>query len=266
MPAQLHPVVLDDATADRVHALNVDVLEQFAAVAARSHPEAIGRRIGTGYALFAGEGSPITQVYGFAYRSPGDIGELAAFYASRCQSWEVSITPFTDAETVAALHAAGYRPGAFEGELAMWIGDVPEPERRVEEVDGSDPAWQETTAQAWLDDASPPGQIARPPFDPIIDVFAATSARKYLAFDDGVPAASAIMWDRPQGVALAGGATRKSARGHGLQAALLRRRLRDAGTGRFAFVGATPGAISYRNAMRVGFTPLYSTIAFRPSP
>jgi len=266
MPAQLQPVTLDDATADRVHGLGCAVLEQLAVAAELTQPGAIGARLGTGYGLFAGEGSPITQVYGFAYRTPGDISEIAAFYAGRCQSWEVSITPFTDATTVRAMFDTGYRPGPFEGELALWVGDVAEAaavECRVDEVDGADLAWQQTTAQAWLDDADPAGP-AMPSLDPLIAIFAASSARKYLGFVDGVPAASAIMWDRPDGVVLASGATRAHARGRGLQLALLRRRLRDAGRGRFALVGAVPGSISYRNAMRAGFTPLYSTLGLRP--
>ncbi|HEY6034387.1 MAG TPA: hypothetical protein VIV58_09020, partial [Kofleriaceae bacterium] len=155
--------------------------------------------------------------------------------------------------------------GPFEGELAMWTGEVPEPDARIEEVDGHDPAWQQTTAQAWLDDAIPPGQLARPPFDPLIALLATSSARKYIAFDREVPAATAILWDRPDGVVLAGGATLTRSRGRGLQLALLRRRLRDGGHGRFAIVGAMPGTTSYRNAMRVGFTPLYSTLGLRPA-
>src|SRR3954470_8382500 len=146
------PMLLDDAVADRVHALGLEVLEELARAAAQFQPGATGQRLGTGYALFAGEGSPITQLYGYAHRVPGEIGEVAAFYAKRCPTYEVGITPFTDTGTVRALLDAGFRPGPFEGELAQWVGDVPEPELRVDEVDGDDRAWIETTTFAWTDD------------------------------------------------------------------------------------------------------------------
>ncbi len=257
-------MILDDAVADRVHALGVDLLESLAQVAARFHPGATGARLGTGYALFAGEGSPLTQLYGFAHRAPGELGDVTAFFAPRCKTWEVVVTPFTEAGTTRALFDAGYRPEPFEGELAQWVGDVPEPELRVDEVDGDDRAWIETTALAWSE-TDQPGPPTTPELDPLIGILGASPARKYVAFVDGHPAASAIMWDRPAGVVLATGASRFAARGRGLQTALVGRRLRDAGPGRFAIVGAMPGTVSYRNLMRAGFTPLYSTLGLRPT-
>jgi hypothetical protein len=260
------PILLDDAVADRVHALGLDILEELAIAAAKIQPGATGRRIGTGYALFAGEGSPITQLYGYAHRVPGDVAEIRAFYANRCASYEVCITPFTDPGTLRALLDAGFRPGPFEGELAQWIGDVPEPELRVDEVDGDDRAWLETTMRAWTDDAaSPPPDDAPVAIDPLVHIIGATPTRKYVAFVDGRPAATSIMWDRRDGVVLASGASRTIARNRGLQLAMLHKRLRDAGRGRFAIVGAMPGTTSYRNVMRAGFTPLYSTLGFKPT-
>lgn len=255
------PILLDDAVADRVHALGLDVLAELAVATAQFQPGATGRRLGTGYALFAGEGSPITQLYGYAHRVPGDVEEIRAFYATRCPTYEVCVTPFTDASTVRALLDAGFRPGPFEGELAQWVGEVPEPELRVDEVGGDDRAWLETTMRAWTDDA-PDSDLA---IDPLVHAIGVTPARKYVAFVDGRPAATSIMWDRREGVVLASGAVRRDARKRGLQLAMLHKRLRDAGRGRFAIVGAMPGTSSYRNVMRAGFTPLYSTLGFKPT-
>lgn len=257
-------IILDDAVADRLHDLQLDILEEIQHAAARFQPGATGKRLGTGYAVFAGEGSPITQLYGYARRSPGDLAEIAAFYANKCETWEVCVTPYTDASLVRALLDKGYRPGAFEGELAQWVGDVPEPEVRVDEVDGDDPAWFDTTLRAWSEDAATHGEMSLA-LEPLVHTMGATPSRKYLAFLDGEPAASAMMWDRPLGVVLASGAARITSRGRGLQLAMLHKRLRDAGRGRFAIVGAMPGTSSYRNVMRAGFTPLYSTLGFKPA-
>ncbi|MEO8553860.1 MAG: hypothetical protein ABI678_27995 [Kofleriaceae bacterium] len=260
------PILLDDAVADRVHALGVDIFAELAAAAAQFHPGAGGKQLGTGYALFAGEGSPITQLYGYAHRVPGDLAEIREFYAKRCPTYEVAVTPFTHAGLLRELLDAGFRPGAFEGELAQWVGDVPEPELRVEEVDGDDPAWIETTMRAWTEDgASPPRSDLPLQIDPLVHIIGATPTRKYVGFVDGRPAATSLMWDRRDGVVLASGAARTDARGRGLQLAMLHKRLRDAGPGRFAIVGAMPGTVSYRNVMRAGFTPLYSTLGLKPS-
>lgn len=249
---------LDDALADRVHALNIDVFEQLGHAAMANQPGAFGSRIGTGYALFCGEGSPLTQIYGFAHRGADEPEKIDAFFAKRCTTWEVAVTPFTDPPTLRALLDRGYRPGPFEGELAQLVpATVAEPELRVEEVDGDDRTWLETSTLAWTED-----KIAE--IDPLLYILAAAPSRKYIAFVDGQPVGTAIMWDRPLGCVLASGATRPAFRRRGVQRALLARRVRDAGEGRLALVGAMPGTQSYRNVMRMGFVPLYSTLSLRP--
>lgn len=66
------------------------------------------------------------------------------------------------------------------------------------------------------------------------------------------------MTEAGDAVLLADGATRVAYQGRGLQSALIARRLRDAGRGRLAVMGATPGSTSFRNAQRADFTLLYS--------
>ncbi len=252
-------MILTDEVADRVHRLAVANLRATAEAAARVRSDAVGADLGTGFALFAGAGSPLTQVVGFAYREAGDPQAIEAFFNARCETWEATATPFTHGETFRALVDAGYRPAHFEADLAQWVGDVPEPkgDRAVEivEVEGDLATWMETTGRSWseTEDASyEPDEVVR--------VVAAATGRKYLAFVDGQPAATASLWEFEEGVMLGGAATRVPFRGRGLQTALLHRRLRDAGRGRFALIGAVPGTPSYRNAQRVGFTPLYSKV------
>ncbi|MFT3695347.1 MAG: hypothetical protein QM831_19595 [Kofleriaceae bacterium] len=249
---------LDDALADRVHALNIAIFELLGAAAMKVQPGSFGAKVGSGYALFAGEGSPLTQVYGFAHRATDEAEKVNAFFAPRCQTWEVCVTPFTDPQTLRVLLDRGYRPGPFEGELAQYVGAVAEPELHVEEVDGLDPTYLATTMAAW-DDGNH-GKI-----DPLLYILAAAPVRKYLAFVDGKPAGTSILWDHELGCVLASGATAPAFRNRGVQTAMIRRRLRDAGEGRLALVGAMPGTQSYRNIMRTGFIPLYSTLNLKPA-
>ncbi len=247
-------MILTDALADRVHALHVGSLRGFAEDYASVHPNVAHQAMGTGYALEAGEGSPVTQVVGYAHRSPGDPAEVEAFFAPRVANWELAVTPFTDPDTVRALLAHGYRFGGFESDLAQIVDALPpSPSHEIVEVEALDP-WLETSTRAWEaneDEAWMPSEFGLHA--------SKTPARRYLARVDGVPAAVGMMAERDDAVLLMGGATRAPYRGLGLQSALLARRLRDAGRGRLALMGAVPGSGSYRNAQRAGFTPLYST-------
>jgi hypothetical protein len=251
-------VLLDDKLIDTVHRLQVATLRVTAEAYERVLPSSVGGEIGTGFALFAGEGSPLTQVFGFAHRTPGDPAEIERFYADRAQNWEVTVTPFTSPETLQALTNLGYRPSHFEGSLAQKIDHLPEPAPfDIDEVGEGDAEWMETTWRGWTGDESGPFQP-----DDLVRAVAVIRCRRYLARIDGAPAATASLFEFPEGVILGGAATRIPFRGRGLQSALLARRLRDAGQGRLALMGAVPGTTSHRNAQRAGFHPIYSTMVW----
>lgn len=249
-------MILTDAIVERVHRLSVEVLRLTAQGVLKVRPDAAGADVGTGYALFAGEGSPLTQLTEFAHRTPGDPGLIDAFFTPRAENWEVGVTPFTDAESLRALFGAGYRPAQFEGVLAQWVQPIAEaPEVEIVEVDDDLDVWMETTGRGWAQDeglGSVPSELER--------AVAAMPGRRYLARIDGQAAATASMYEFGDSVVLGGASTRLPFRGRGLQSALLRRRLSDAGKGRFALIGAEPGTTSHRNAQRAGFAPLYSKL------
>ena len=256
-------MILTDALVDRLHAFDVETFRVFAEAVVRAQPDAATTPLGTGWGLVAGEGSPLTQVCGFAHRAPGDPEAIEAFFAARVANWEVSVTPFTDPQTVQRLFEMGYAFAGLEGQLAQEIDALPDagsheivevgPERTEAWIEASDRAWGGDETASWT-----PGNLIR--------TIAAVPSRNYLALVDGVPAAAASMTEWGDGVLLRGGATRVPYRGRGLQSALLARRLRDAGRGRLAIIGAAPGSISYRNAQRVGFQPLYSTLTLMRRP
>jgi len=255
-------MLLDDALVDRVQGLLVSTLRATSEGYARVRPDAKGSEMGTGYALFAGEGSPLTQVTGFAHRTPGDPAEVDAFFEGVAHNWEVTVTPFTAPETLQALSERGYRPSHFEGTLVQVVGTVAEaPEHDIREVSAGDSAWMETTWRGWTGDEDASFEA-----DDLVRAVSVMPGRRYLATVDGVPAATASMYEFEGGVVLGGAATRLAYRGRGLQSALLARRLRDAGPGRLAIMGAVPGTTSHRNAQRAGFTPLYSSMVWMRRP
>jgi len=251
-------VILTDELIDRVHHIQTKVLGSIADGFSISHPEVKGGAIGTSYALFAGEGSPMTQVSGFAHRTPGDLKEIDAFYEGLSENWELTITPFTHIETVKAMAEHGYRPDHFEAALAQIVDKLPDcPDHEILEVEPGDPRWSVASWRGWTENEDPSAEPDE--FSRLMD---SIPSRWYLAFVDGVPAAAASMMDFDEGVSLAGASTRVPFRGRGLQSALLKRRLEDAGKGRLALMGAVPGSASHRNAQRVGFVPLFSSLVW----
>ena len=249
-------MILTDEVADRVHRLSVDIVRLTAKGYFKVRDDSAEAELGTGYGLYAGSGSPLTQVVGFAHRAPGDVQEIERFFAPRTENWEITVTPFTDPGSFRELLDLGYRPGQFEGELGQWIGRLPEsPEADIREVSGDLSVFNEVSGRGWRENegvAYEPGELER--------AVALLPARRYIAYVDGLPAASSAMFEFNDSVILAGATTRLPFRGRGLQSALLARRLRDAGKGRFALMGAVPGSISHRNAQKAGFTPLYSKV------
>jgi hypothetical protein len=251
-------VILTDELADQLHATSVAVLKIVREGYVQVRPDTAGAEIGGGYALFAGEGSPLTQAFGFGFRRFADPVQLEEFYDGKADNWEVTVTPFTSPETLNALAHHGYRPNHFEGELCRTTDDPPDaPRVTIVEVDAADASFMETTWRGWTgnetDTFSP---------DELVLAMSRLNARRYVAYVDGQPAAAASMYEVLDSVALAGATTRLPYRGRGLQAALLQRRLHDAGPGKLALMGAVPGSASYRNSQRAGFTPLYSTMVW----
>lgn len=246
-------LILTDELGDKLAALNANTLRRTGEAAFLALPDAASAEIGGGYALFAGAGSPLTQALSFGHRVVADPAELEAFFRPRTESWEVSVTPFTHPDTVAALIAAGYRYSHTEAELGQVIEHLPEaPNVDIREVGDRDPVWMEITGRGWSGNEEAD-------FEPdlVVRTIATIKARKYLAYIDGVPAATASLMEIGDDVVLAGAATRLPFRGQGLQTALFAHRLRAAGVGRFAMIGAMPGSSSYRNAQRAGFEMLY---------
>jgi hypothetical protein len=91
--------------------------------------------------------------------------------------------------------------------------------------------------------------------------------RRYLAYVGGRPAAAAALYIGPEGTYFAGAATIPAMRGRGCQSALIRRRLRDAGTvTQPVFVTTAFDSSSQSNLQRHGFQIVHTRALWRRIP
>jgi GNAT superfamily N-acetyltransferase len=225
------------------------------------------------YAAFDGRDSPITQSFALGVSeseplSPAILDTFEQFFLSRGARVEHEISPFAGAEAMDLLCARGYRPIEISSMLYQTIAaDAVAAEPRADvQVRVIDPAeadvWTDICVRGWaptLPDAQ----------DVLRDIGTIGVAREgtlcFLASIDGTPGAAGMLCLH-EGVALFGGATTvPELRRRGLQAALLRERMRharEAGCD-LAMIVAPPGSDSQRNAERTGFRLAYTRTKWR---
>lgn len=249
-------MLLTDDLIAHIHRANTRAIRSAAEAAAKIRPDAVWKEIAGGMACFAGEGSPFTQLS--EYGDEAGLEEVEGFFASRCENWEVTPTPFANSNALGALSKYGYAAHHFESVLAMEIGNLPEGgDADIEEVTGDLTEWMLTAERGWTEDDESDviSEVSR-----IVATMEGT--RLYLARVDGVAAAVASMQFGDGLISLSGASTRVPFRGRGLQTALINRRLRDGGRGALAVMSAVPGSASHRNAQRHGLNPLFSKLVF----
>ncbi len=218
-----------------------------------------GKTMGSGYACWAGDGSPMTQVYGVGHRdSEFDLDEIDAFYEGRATNWELVATPFTSKSLLTEAVKRGYLPDHFEtvlGQLASSTSVELQPGVEIERVSGDMTEWMRVNDAGWMEQDELPDEVSD-----LSRLMAATPAYRYLARVNGEPAAAAGLASLDGKFLFAGACTLPKYRGRGIQRAFTQRRLNDAGPGSFVQVVATPGTVSHRNLQKVGFDPLYSKL------
>lgn len=128
-------MILTEDVIERVHRLSKEALKLTALGYRKVREDTAEAEIGTGYALFAGDGSPLTQIAEFGHRTPGDVRQIEEFFSSKCENWEVSVTPFTDPAVFRDLLDMGYRPAQFEGMLAFGVDGFEESAVEIREMD-----------------------------------------------------------------------------------------------------------------------------------
>jgi len=252
-------MLLTDTLIEDLHHFRIEMMRRSVGALQVVSPSTVGKSTGGGYAKFAGDGSPITQVYGVGHRGvPVDFAEIDEFYRGLTRNWEMVITPFAGSSVLGQAVKFGYVPDHIESVLAQHaepatVDTIPGMEITV--VDDDLSQWMKTSESGWSDRDELVDE-----FSELTQVLAAYPARRYLALVDNEPAATASLISIDGRYMFAGACTRPKFRRRGLQRALTQRRLSDAGVGSFVQVVAIPGSQSHRNLQRVGFQPLYSKL------
>jgi hypothetical protein len=214
------------------------------------------------HGIYAGIGSPLTKAEG-AYQD-GDLEALSQFYCGRTRTWEAAISPYAADGAVQRVISAG---GEFMGWENVMFRDLNEPLRplelpdqlRIERVEGALlDTWSDVSTRGFFGESSDPVTVE------LADMMREIEGmERYLAYWNDQPAAAAN-YIACEGVAsLGGAATLPEYRSHGLQGALIVRRLIDARAhADLALLGATPGSGSQRNAERAGFGIAYTLMTF----
>lgn len=221
-------------------------------------------QIGTGHAVFCGDGSPLTQVswLGFGKSVSGSgFDDVDAFYAGRAKSWEVIVNPACDPRSLAMAVQRGWTNAQYENVMVLDLGQPitvkPSEDIQVEVCDASRSDWSEVSLRGFFGDEVPPNCAN---LQPIISKMEGTVG--FLATIDGESIAAASIMLTGDTCYLGGAATLPKFRGRGAQNALLNARLRhvqEMGC-QFAFCEAIAGSQSQRNQERSGFRVVHTKV------
>ena len=240
----------------------------FVEARARLFPDrgASWQEIAGAYALFDGAESPLTQTIGlglFAETNAADLAEIEAFFAERRAPVLHEISPLAPDSLWPLLRERGYFPVEFTSVLYRVLDDLPklpatDSELKIRTIGPANArAWARVAATGWLTEA--------PEFTQFLQDLGQTSAQTrgmthFLAEIDGLPVATASLYQHAGVALLAGASTVPAGRRQGAQTALLAARLHQAAAQgcTLAMMGARPGSQSQRNAERHGFRIAYT--------
>jgi hypothetical protein len=216
------------------------------------------------YAVFDGVDSPCTQTFGlglFEALTAATLEKIESFFRNYGSPVFHEVSPLAGVEAFALLCERGYRPVELSTVLYQPVKEpVPNASKGIAiRITGPDDGklWSDISARGWSHD--------HPEFASfMLELGEVITARKhtvcFLAEIGGIPAAAGAL-SIHEGLALfAGSATVPELRRRGLQAALLRERMRYAFAHGcdLAMMVALPGSNSQRNAERTGFHIAYT--------
>jgi GNAT superfamily N-acetyltransferase len=227
------------------------------------------RRLAGGFAVYCGKNSPITQAVGMGLDGPvsdEEFDRLEDFYRSRREAVRVEICPLADPSFLEQFGRRGYRVTEFSNVMARPVSadesfHEPPPGITVEKAAKDEiDLWVQTVSQGFAEQFPVSAEILD-----VMKMFAlAPKTECYLARVDGKIAGGGTLALHDGVAGLFGASTLPVARGRGVQAALLQKRLsRAAQAGSDLAVSlAQPGSTSQRNIVRQGFRVLYTRVKF----
>jgi GNAT superfamily N-acetyltransferase len=257
--------------------------------------EAVGRRpgaepcvvpVGSGYAIYAGPGSPFNKIIGAGLDAgpldEGALGRAERVCAAHGAPVRAEICVLANPEVFAALGRRGYVFETVEHVLGLSLPAGGGPSVPPKEAVDIQPVEDEAGSMEWIEalvegfavpDVTETGVTGEGfPADVLRDTFSryrdVARFHRYLARLDGRTAGGGGLFLGDGIGILCGAATLAAFRRRGVQAALLRRRLADAAAAGcdLAVVTTAPGSRSQQNAQRRGFALLYArAILVRPA-
>ncbi len=208
--------------------------------------------------------APVNRAIGLGLAGSVLLAELDAvemFYRSRGALPRLDICALADPSLIELAGRRGYRLERFQNALACPLPHAPArlagDDVVVTMANAADAdIWSRTVTQGFggVDEPSQTDlDMNRPNFH-------CRNGISYLAWLDGQPAGGGAMFMHEGVVELGGASTRAQYRRRGVQSALLRRRLADAGAAGcdIAIVITAPGSDSQRNIERLGFQLAYA--------
>jgi GNAT superfamily N-acetyltransferase len=267
----------DSSLAARIDRAEMRLSMSIAETVARRDPSArvLVSPIAGGHAVFAGPGGPANKAIGIGFGAAIDEAALEAIeqqWRERGEPMRFELSTLADASLAPLLTARGYRLTGFENVSGRAIGEADTVTSlpagvTIEDVPADDyREWLDTTLDAFgAPDGSAPNeeQYPRELLQAVMADFVATPGfTRYLLRVDGMPAGEATMRLDDGMAQLCGAATLPAFRRRGIQSMLFRWRIalaRDAGCD-LAVVTTQPGSKSQANAIRQGFSLLYSRV------
>lgn len=257
----------------------LDCATSIAAVPAR---DVFVREIAGGAATFTGDGSPLNKLAGLGFAGLPDereLGEIEVEFARRGSPVQAEVSTLGEPALFPLLAGRGYVLQGFENVSGLALpaassaGAAPGVEIATSGAEEL-PFWLDVVVsgfetpdtQGVLSHESPTREVLE---GVMRDMVSARGFVRYLARRGNTPAGGASL-RVGEGIALlCGAATLPAHRRHGVQSALLTRRLADAVREgcEVAVVTTQPGSKSQQNVQRQGFGLLYArAVLVRPVP
>lgn len=237
-------------------------------IQAQLYPQtgAVSQPIAEGYAVFCGQKSPLSQVYGLGLSSPvlaTDLEAIEKFYRNRDRRVRVCVCPLADASLLCLLSERGYSVQDF---MNVYIRQVKSLDQEPPTVSGLKiKVATSEEARYWFELLGAGGDWAEPDGITFMTIRCTlkSGTRLFLAWRDGQPVGGGALEIHDGMAALMAADTLPAFRHQGIHTALLHVRLAaavEAGCD-LAMVHTLPGAVSQRNILRSGFQLAYTSVS-----
>lgn len=272
MRVRYHPAFHADLPlAARVERAELD----FCATAGSGAPARAMLTVGGGRALFVAAGSPLNKVLGLglgAHVTDGEIDAIVRFYGERGEAARIELCPLAEPALAARLAARGFTLQEFENELARPLpldgGELAEVAaggaagvRVSRTTSREDELWLRVVAEGFATEEDGSGTASAEALSRIEEMmrpFTQPSVVRYLAHADASAAGGGAAYVHDGVLGIFGTATIPRFRRRGVQAALVRQALEEAGDADVAIATTAPGSISQRTFERLGFNVVYT--------